>query len=133
MDRERYKVWMRVTNDWIRTAHSMRLSRPTDCFHQGTACLDSIDTVAEEILRANRTSGMRRAGQGPEPASHQLPWRLDQPHGEGLRRTDDHRPLAGAGTGEGCRGNSPFLLSSLMGMLGEKVRGSNGVSARAGL
>ena len=54
MDRERYNVWMRITNDWIRTGHSMRLSRPSDCFHQGTACLDSIDAVTDEILRANR-------------------------------------------------------------------------------
>jgi hypothetical protein len=70
MDRERYKVWMRITNDWIRVGHSMRLSRPSDCFHQGTACLDSIDTVAEEILRANRVQRERRAkGEG----SHLLP------------------------------------------------------------
>ncbi len=70
LDRERYKVWMRITNDWIRVGHSMRLSRPSDCFHQGTACLDSIDTVAEEILRANRVQRERRAkGEG----SHLLP------------------------------------------------------------
>ena len=70
LDRERYKVWMRITNDWIRVGHSMRLSRPTDCFHQGTACLDSIDTVAEEILRANRVQRKRREqGEG----SHLLP------------------------------------------------------------
>lgn len=71
LDRERYKVWMRITNDWIRVAHSMRLSRPSDCFHQGTACLDSIDTVAEEALRANRVQRkLREEGQG----SHLLPY-----------------------------------------------------------
>jgi hypothetical protein len=61
---------MRITNDWIRVGHSMRLSRPTDCFHQGTACLDSIDSVADEILRANRVQRKwREEGKG----SHLLP------------------------------------------------------------
>ncbi len=70
LDRERYNSWMRITNDWIRVGHSMRLSRPTDCFHQGTACLDSIDTVANEILRANRVQRKwREEGKG----SHLLP------------------------------------------------------------
>jgi len=70
LDRKRYNSWMRITNDWIRVGHSMRLSRPTDCFHQGTACLDSIDTVADEILRANRVQRKwREEGKG----SHLLP------------------------------------------------------------
>jgi len=52
---EPYRLWMHIANDWLRTAHSLRESRPTDCFHQGTGCLDSIDAVTDEILRANRT------------------------------------------------------------------------------
>jgi hypothetical protein len=51
---EPYQLWMQIANDWIRCGHSLRESRPTDCFHQGTFCLDSIDAVTEEILRANR-------------------------------------------------------------------------------
>jgi hypothetical protein len=51
---EPYRLWMTIANDWIRTGHSMRLSRPSDSFHQGTACLDSIDNVSKEIVRANR-------------------------------------------------------------------------------
>jgi glycolate oxidase len=51
---EPYRLWMRIANEWIRFGHAMRLSRPSDSFHQGTACLDSIDVVADEILRANR-------------------------------------------------------------------------------
>lgn len=71
LDRERYKSWMRITNDWIRVGHSMRLSRPSDCFHQGTAAVDSIDTCSEEILRANRVQRKVRAeGKG---GMHLLP------------------------------------------------------------
>jgi hypothetical protein len=51
---EPYRLWMRIANEWIRHGHAQRESRPTDCFHQGTVCFDSIDAVANEILRANR-------------------------------------------------------------------------------
>lgn len=65
---EPYRLWMRIANDWLRTAHSLRESRPTDCFHQGTACLDSIDAVTDEILRANRTqrAAYEKEGLGKE-------------------------------------------------------------------
>jgi len=95
LDRERYKVWMRIANDWIRVGHSMRLSRPTDCFHQGTACLDSIDTVAEEILRANRVQRkMREEGQGPHllPISFHGGWISPTEKGYGALMTTDLWP-----------------------------------------
>jgi len=76
---EPYRLWMRITNDWLRTAHSLRESLPTDCFHQGTACLDSIDNVAYEILRANRTqrSAYEKEGLGKgllQPISQHGGW-----------------------------------------------------------
>lgn len=95
LDRERYKVWMRIANDWIRVGHSMRLSRPTDCFHQGTACLDSIDTVAEEILRANRVQRkMREEGQGTHllPISFHGGWISPTEKGYGALMTTDLWP-----------------------------------------
>jgi hypothetical protein len=95
LDRERYKSWMRITNDWLRVGHSMRLSRPTDCFHQGTACLDSIDTVAEEILRANRIQRkMREAGQGTHllPISFHGGWISPTEKGYGALMTTDLWP-----------------------------------------
>ena len=95
LDRERYKVWMRITNDWLRVGHSMRLSRPTDCFHQGTACLDSIDTVAEEILRANRVQRKRREeGEGKNllPISFHGGWISPTEKGYGALMTTDLWP-----------------------------------------
>ena len=95
LDRERYKVWMRITNDWLRVGHSMRLSRPTDCFHQGTACLDSIDTVAEEILRANRAQRKRREegeGQNLLPISFHGGWISPTEKGYGALMTTDLWP-----------------------------------------
>ena len=95
LDRERYKVWMRITNDWLRVGHSMRLSRPTDCFHQGTACLDSIDTVAEEILRANRAQRKRREeGEGKNllPISFHGGWISPTEKGYGALMTTDLWP-----------------------------------------
>ncbi|MCX5897880.1 MAG: FAD-binding oxidoreductase [Proteobacteria bacterium] len=124
LDRERYKVWMRVTNDWIRTAHSMRLSRPTDCFHQGTACLDSIDTVAEEILRANRVQRkMREAGKGQNllPISFHGGWISPLEKGYGALMTTDLWPEQEP---EKAAEAIQFLLSSLVGMLGEKCAGA---------
>ena len=95
LDRERYISWMRITNDWLRVGHSMRLSRPTDCFHQGTACLDSIDTVAEEILRANRAQRkMREEGKGPHllPISFHGGWISPTEKGYGALMTTDLWP-----------------------------------------
>ena len=95
LDRERYKVWMRITNDWLRVGHSMRLSRPTDCFHQGTACLDSIDTVADEILRANRAQRKRREeGEGKNllPISFHGGWISPTEKGYGALMTTDLWP-----------------------------------------
>jgi len=95
LDRERYKVWMRITNDWLRVGHSMRLSRPTDCFHQGTACLDSIDTVADEILRANRVQRkLREEGEGKHllPISFHGGWISPTEKGYGALMTTDLWP-----------------------------------------
>jgi len=124
LDRERYKSWMRVTNDWIRVGHSMRLSRPSDCFHQGTACLDSIDAVTDEILRANRTQRQQRAdGMG----SHLLPisfhggWISPTEKGYGALMTTDLWPeQEPARAAEAIQ----LLLGSLKGMLADKSGGA---------
>jgi hypothetical protein len=124
LDRERYKVWMRITNDWIRVGHSMRLSRPTDCFHQGTACLDSIDAVADEIIRANRVQRKQREeGQG----SHLLPisfhggWISPTEKGYGALMTTDLWPEQEP---EKAAEAIQLLLGSLKGMLADKSAGS---------
>ena len=123
LDRERYKVWMRITNDWIRTGHSMRLSRPSDCFHQGTACLDSIDSVTDEILRANREQRkLTEQGLG----SHLLPislhggWISPTEKGYGALMTTDLWPEQEP---EKASEAIQFLLGSLKGMLGSKSAG----------
>ena len=76
---EPYRLWMRIANDWIRTAHSLRESRPSDCFQISYGGLDSIDGVTDEILRANRTqrSDYREYGSGKDfiqPISQQGGW-----------------------------------------------------------
>jgi hypothetical protein len=125
LDRERYKAWMRIANDWIRVGHSMRLSRPSDCFHQGTACLDSIDSVADEILRANRTQRKQREeGKG----SHLLPysfhggWISPTEKGYGALMTTDLWPEQEP---EKAAEAIQLLLGSLMGMLAEKSAGAS--------
>ncbi len=123
MDRERYKVWMRITNDWLRTGHSMRLSRPTDCFHQGTAALDSIDTVAEEILRANREQRKMREqgmGEGLLPISFHGGWISPTEKGYGALMTTDLWPEQEP---EKASQAIQFLLGSLKGMLASKSAG----------
>jgi len=125
LDRERYKAWMRITNDWIRVGHSMRLSRPTDCFHQGTACLDSIDSVADEILRANlqQRKELKEEGKG----SHLLPisfhggWISPTEKGYGALMTTDLWPEQEP---EKAAEAIQLLLGSLKGMLGEKSAGA---------
>jgi glycolate oxidase len=50
-----YQAWVvNIGNDWIRHGHAQRLARPSDCFYQGTVNHDSIDSIVDEILRANR-------------------------------------------------------------------------------
>jgi len=124
LDRERYKVWMRITNDWIRIGHSMRLSRPTDCFHQGTACLDSIDAVADEIIRANRVQRKQREeGQGTHllPISFHGGWISPTEKGYGALMTTDLWPEQEP---ERAAEAIQLLLGSLKGMLAEKSAGS---------
>jgi hypothetical protein len=122
-DVERYIYWMRVTNDWIRTAHSMRLSRPSDCFHQGTACLDSIDSVTEEILRANRTQRkLTEEGQGDNllPISLHGGWISPLEKGYGALMTTDLWPEQEP---QKAAQAIQFLLGSLKGMLAAKSAG----------
>jgi glycolate oxidase len=123
LDRERYKVWMRITNDWIRVGHSMRLSRPSDCFHQGTACLDSIDSVTDEILRANRTQRKQREeGQGTHllPISFHGGWISPTEKGYGALMTTDLWPEQEP---EKAAEAIQLLLGSLKGMLADKSAG----------
>jgi len=123
LDRERYKLWMRVTNDWIRTAHSMRLSRPSDCFHQGTACLDSIDAVTDEILRANRAQRAateQGAGDNLLPISLHGGWISPTEKGYGALMTTDLWPEQEP---EKASQAIQFLLGSLQGMLADKSAG----------
>lgn len=124
LDRERHTVWMRITNDWIRTGHSMRLSRPTDCFHQGTAGVDSIDGVADEILRANRAQRkMREDGLGRNllPISFHGGWISPIEKGYGALMTTDLWPEQAP---EKASQAIQFLLSSLQGMLADKSGGA---------
>jgi len=123
LDVERYKLWMRVTNDWIRTAHSMRLSRPSDCFHQGTACLDSIDSVTDEILRANReqrAATAEGAGDNLLPISLHGGWISPLEKGYGALMTTDLWPEQEP---EKAAQAIQFLLGSLKGMLAAKSAG----------
>jgi glycolate oxidase len=125
LDRERYIRWMRITNDWIRTGHSMRLSRPTDCFHQGTASLDSIDGVANEIVRANtlQRKELEELGKG----SHLLPisfhggWISPIEKGYGALMTTDLWPEQEP---EKAKEAIELLLATLPGKLAGKDAGA---------
>jgi glycolate oxidase len=124
LDRERYIKWMRITNDWIRVGHSMRLSRPSDCFHQGTACVDSIDTVTDEILRANvEQRKMREDGLGDNllPISLHGGWISPLEKGYGALMTTDLWPEQEP---EKAAQAIQFLLGSLKGMLASKSAGA---------
>jgi hypothetical protein len=125
MDRERYKVWMRITNDWIRTGHSMRLSRPSDCFHQGTACLDSIDAVTDEILRANHQQRKElielQKGKDLLPISFYGGWISPIEKGYGALMTTDLWPEQEP---EKAAQAIQLLFGSLMGMLATKSSGA---------
>jgi hypothetical protein len=125
MDRERYISWMRITNDWIRTGHSMRLSRPSDCFHQGTACLDSIDAVTDEILRANRQQRKElvELGKGKDllPISFYGGWISPTEKGYGALMTTDLWPEQEP---EKAAQAIQLLFGSLQGMLNNKSAGA---------
>ena len=126
LDRVRYRVWMRIANDWIRVGHSMRLSRPSDCFHQGTACLDSIDSVADEILRANRMQRkqLKEEGKGRHllPISFHGGWISPIEKGYGALMTTDLWPEQEP---EKASEAIQLLLGSLKGMLAEKSAGAS--------
>ncbi len=103
----------------------MRLSRPSDCFHQGTACLDSIDSVTDEILRANIAQRkMREEGLGDNllPISLHGGWISPLEKGYGALMTTDLWPEQEP---EKAAQAIQFLLGSLKGMLASKSAGAS--------
>ncbi|MCK5187498.1 MAG: FAD-binding oxidoreductase [Deltaproteobacteria bacterium] len=123
---EPYRLWMNIANDWIRTGHSMRLSRPSDSFHQGTACLDSIDNVAKEIVRANQTQRelYEKEGIGKgllQPISQHGGWISPLERGYGAVMTTDLWPEQTPQQAAEC---ISLLFGSLKGMLQEKSAGA---------
>jgi glycolate oxidase len=123
---EPYRLWMRITNDWIRFGHSMRLSRPSDSFHQGTACLDSIDNVAKEIVRANRAQRelYEKEGIGKgllQPISQHGGWINPLERGYGAIMTTDLWPEQTPQQAAEC---IKLLFGSLQGMLQSKSAGA---------
>ena len=124
---EPYRLWMPIANEWIRVGHSMRLSRPTDSFHQGTACLDSIDAVTDEILRANRTQRAvyEKEGLGKgllQPISQHGGWISPLEKGYGAVMTTDTWPEQ---TKEQAAECIKILFGSLQGMLQDKSAGAS--------
>ena len=123
---EPYRSWMRIANEWIRFGHSMRLSRPSDSFHQGTACLDSIDNVAKEILRANRAQRelYEKEGIGKgilQPISQHGGWINPLERGYGAVMTTDLWPEQTPQRAAEC---IKLLFGSLKGMLETKSAGA---------
>jgi glycolate oxidase len=123
---EPYRLWMRIANEWIRFGHSMRLSRPSDSFHQGTACLDSIDNVAKEILRANRAQRelYEKEGIGKgilQPISQHGGWINPLERGYGAVMTTDLWPEQTPQRAAEC---IKLLFGSLKGMLETKSAGA---------
>jgi glycolate oxidase len=123
---EPYRLWMRIANEWIRFGHSMRLSRPSDSFHQGTACLDSIDNVAKEIVRANRAQRelYEKEGIGKgilQPISQHGGWINPLERGYGAVMTTDLWPDQTPQKAAEC---IKLLLGSLKGMLQIKSAGA---------
>jgi len=123
---EPYRLWMRIANEWIRFGHSMRLSRPSDSFHQGTACLDSIDNVAKEILRANRAQRelYEKEGIGKgilQPISQHGGWINPLERGYGAVMTTDLWPEQTPQQAAEC---IKLLFGSLKGMLQTKSAGA---------
>jgi glycolate oxidase len=124
---EPYRLWMRVANEWIRFGHSMRLSRPSDSFHQGTACLDSIDAVTDEILRANMTQRAvyEKEGLGKgllQPISQHGGWINPLEGGYGAVMTTDLWPEQTPQQAAEC---VKLLFGSLQGMLQTKSAGAS--------
>ena len=123
---EPYRLWMRIANEWIRFGHYMRLSRPSDSFHQGTACLDSIDNVAKEILRANRAQRelYEKEGIGKgilQPISQHGGWINPLERGYGAVMTTDLWPEQTPQQAAEC---IKLLFGSLTGMLQTKSAGA---------
>jgi glycolate oxidase len=123
---EPYRLWMRIANEWIRFGHSMRLSRPSDSFHQGTACLDSIDNVAKEIVRANRVQRelYEKEGIGTglvQPISQHGGWINPLERGYGAVMTTDLWPEQTPQQAAEC---ISLLFGSLKGMLQGKSAGA---------
>ena len=123
---EPYRLWMRIANEWIRFGHSMRLSRPSDSFHQGTACLDSIDNVAKEIVRANRAQRelYEKEGIGKgvlQPISQHGGWINPLERGYGAVMTTDLWPEQTPQKAAEC---IKLLFGSLKGMLQIKSAGA---------
>jgi hypothetical protein len=124
---EPFRLWMRIANEWIRFGHSMRLSRPSDCFHQGTASLDSIDAVTDEILRANRTQRAvyEKEGIGKgllQPISQHGGWINPLEKGYGAVMTTDLWPEQTLQQAAEC---VKLLFGSLKGMLQTKSPGAS--------
>lgn len=124
---EPYRLWMRIANEWIRFGHSQRLSRPSDSFHQGTACLDSIDAVADEILRANRAQRAvyEKEGLGKgilQPISQHGGWINPLEKGYGAVMTTDLWPEQTPQQAAEC---IKLLFGSLKGMLQTKSAGAS--------
>lgn len=123
---EPYCLWMRIVNDWIRTGHAMRLSRPSDSFHQGTVCLDSIDNVAAEVVRANRTQRAVYEAEGLgkgllQPISQHGGWISPLEKGYGAIMTTDLWPEQTPQQAAEC---IKLLFGSLQGMLQIKSAGA---------
>lgn len=124
---EPYRLWMRIANEWIRFGHSMRLSRPSDCFHQGTACLDSIDNVADEIVRANSTQRavFQKEGLGKgllQPISQHGGWINPLEKGYAAIMTTDTWPEQTLQQASEC---IKLLFGSLQGMLDANSPGAS--------
>jgi hypothetical protein len=104
----------------------MRLSRPSDSFHQGTACLDSIDNVAKEIVRANRAQRelYEKEGIGKgllQPISQHGGWINPLERGYGAIMTTDLWPEQTPQQAAEC---IKLLFGSLQGMLQSKSAGA---------
>jgi hypothetical protein len=105
----------------------MRLSRPSDSFHQGTACLDSIDKVAHEIVRANTTQRelYQKEGIGKgllQPISQHGGWINPLEKGYAAIMTTDTWPEQ---TPEQAKECIKLLFGSLQGMLAGKSPGGS--------
>jgi glycolate oxidase len=129
-----YEAWvMNVGNEWIRVGHAQRLARPSDCFHQGTVNLDSIDSIVKEILRANREQRANLESEGKlgagllQPLSVHGGWISPLEGGYSCIMTTDTYPEQ---TLEGANEALAVLFQALKGQLG--VRSPGAVAALIG-